>query len=323
VQSASYCEGIANDDFDSPFDTADQMCAVDAPYDDQGTCQGDSGGPLVARDATGETVQIGLTTWGPTDCSTSVPGFFTSVLFMSSWISSEVQAMSPPTATTDTASGVSQTTATLGGAVNPETNVTTYYFQYGTTTGYGGTAGVGVTNNGLGDVAVSAALSGLTAGTTYHYRLVAQSANGTTYGADETLTTTSPPPAAPAPPPPAGPEAGIYRGNTNQRHQPIRITVGASQTKIPKIYFGFGARCSRHRGEKWFTFNAYGGRAFPLNIKSGLMFNATFVDSSNWRYTFHGTFTTTGTAAGTFTVTGRDRQEGLCRSGPVSWSAKL
>ena len=46
---------------------------------------------------------------------------------------------------------------------------------------------------GAGNVAASAPISGLSAATTYHFRLVAESAAGTTEGADKTFTTSGPP----------------------------------------------------------------------------------------------------------------------------------
>jgi hypothetical protein len=55
--------------------------------------------------------------------------------------------------------------------------------------------------------AVSAALSGLTAGTTYHYRVVGTNGGGTTNGADASFTTladTCATNAALCPPPPVG-----------------------------------------------------------------------------------------------------------------------
>ena len=98
-------------------------------------------------------------------------------------------AQSPPTVTTSAASSVSQTGATLNGSVNPNGQATTYYFQYGTTTGYGSQIASTSAGSGSADVSVNAAVSGLTAGTLYHFRLVATNGAGTTNGADLTFTT--------------------------------------------------------------------------------------------------------------------------------------
>jgi phosphodiesterase/alkaline phosphatase D-like protein len=77
---------------------------------------------------------------------------------------------------------------TLNGKVNPERLATTYHFEYGTTTSYGSTSPSGSAGTGGTAVSVNTLLSGLVAGTTYHYALVATNAAGTTVGADRTFT---------------------------------------------------------------------------------------------------------------------------------------
>ncbi len=95
-----------------------------------------------------------------------------------------------PVAVTGAASSVTQTSASLAGTVNPRGYATTCYFEYGPTTAYGSRADCATApGSGTSTVNVSAALSGLTAGTTYHFRLVANSAGGTVNGSDGTFTT--------------------------------------------------------------------------------------------------------------------------------------
>lgn len=101
-------------------------------------------------------------------------------------------AAGPPTATTTAATAVTETTATLNGTVDPEGNDTSWYFEYGTTTAYGSKTPTGGPEKGQAAKPVSANVTGLTAGTTYHYRLVATSAAGTSNGADMTFTTGAP-----------------------------------------------------------------------------------------------------------------------------------
>jgi RHS repeat-associated protein len=100
-----------------------------------------------------------------------------------------------PTVTTEAASGVKEKEATLKGSVNPNANATTYQFEYGLTTSYGAKIPLSPESAGSGTtaVAVSKAISGLTEGATYHYRVVASNAAGTVNGADKTLKTTNPP----------------------------------------------------------------------------------------------------------------------------------
>ena len=97
--------------------------------------------------------------------------------------------VAPPLATTAPASGVTFGGARLNGTVNPSARETTAVFQYGTTTSYGSTVELGIAGSGVGSVPVSALLAGLRQGVTYHYRLVATNAEGTTAGADQTFTT--------------------------------------------------------------------------------------------------------------------------------------
>ena len=94
-----------------------------------------------------------------------------------------------PTTTTDSATSVTSTSATLNGTVNPNGLSTTYYFQYGTTDSYGSTTSEANAGSGTSDLSVNAGISGLVANTTYHFRLVAINSAGTTYGSDRTLTT--------------------------------------------------------------------------------------------------------------------------------------
>jgi hypothetical protein len=98
----------------------------------------------------------------------------------------------PPTATTSPASSVQEIKATLNASVNPNGLDTHYYFEYGTTTSYGSYIPAPAGNDagaGTASLPESATVTNLLSGTTYHYRVVASSSAGTTYGADQTLTT--------------------------------------------------------------------------------------------------------------------------------------
>jgi len=94
----------------------------------------------------------------------------------------------PPVVTTDPATNVTASSARLNGRLDPHRLSTTVYFQYGTTTSYGSrTPNQIKTGNNYQNVLAS--ISGLTAGTTYHFRIVASNTAGTRYGTDSTLTT--------------------------------------------------------------------------------------------------------------------------------------
>jgi hypothetical protein len=102
-------------------------------------------------------------------------------------------AAAEPVATTGNAAAITPTSATINGTVNPEGQSTTYYFEYGTTTSYGSQSSMAGAGSGTADVKVSTALVSLTPNTTYHYRLVASNASGTTLGADVSFKTPKPP----------------------------------------------------------------------------------------------------------------------------------
>ncbi len=100
-------------------------------------------------------------------------------------------AARPPAVATGAATEVGSDEATVEGTVNPEGSSTSYHFEYGATTSYGSKQPAAAKEIGYGasSVSVSEALSGLEPGTTYHYRLVAESPEGTTEGEDETFET--------------------------------------------------------------------------------------------------------------------------------------
>ena len=103
----------------------------------------------------------------------------------------------PPSVATTAAGSVTTSGATISGDVTPNRVATTYRVEYGTTTSYGSQTTAVAAGSGSSAVAVSVPLSGLSPATTYHARLVATSAGGTTNGPDLTFTTGDPPPATP------------------------------------------------------------------------------------------------------------------------------
>jgi hypothetical protein len=93
-----------------------------------------------------------------------------------------------PAVMTNPATLIMSHSARLNGAVDPHGLSTTVYFQYGRTISYGNRT-PNQTKTGNNYQNVTANISGLTAHTTYHFRIVATNTAGTRYGGDRTFTT--------------------------------------------------------------------------------------------------------------------------------------
>jgi alpha-tubulin suppressor-like RCC1 family protein len=100
------------------------------------------------------------------------------------------QPPSPPVVVTLAATSLSMTGATMNGTVNAAGFSTAVSFDYGLTTAYGtNVAGTPTPVTGSTATAVSKVLTGLSPGTTYHFRVNGVSTQGTTNGSDLTFTT--------------------------------------------------------------------------------------------------------------------------------------
>lgn len=92
-----------------------------------------------------------------------------------------------PSASTNAATNIGNGIATLNATVSANGLETTITFEYGTSDTYGTTVNGTPNVTSSDDVAVTADISGLTNATLYHYRVIAVSSAGTTYGADKTF----------------------------------------------------------------------------------------------------------------------------------------
>src|SRR5438034_279578 len=171
-----------------------------------------------------------------------------------------------PSVVTGPVTASAQTSATVTGSVNPNGLATTWYFQYGTSTTYGLQTGASNAGSGTTSTSVSATLTGLSPGTTYHYRLVATNGSGTTQGADAVLTTTG----APAPTAVTGaagavtPNGATLNGSVNPNGRPT------------SWHFEYGT--STGYGSTTATQNAGSGTS-PVNVSvpvSGLATGRTY-----------------------------------------------
>jgi hypothetical protein len=123
----------------------------------------------------------------------------------------------PPAVTTENATGVTTDSATLNATVNPNGVPAFAFFEWGLTTNYGNTTTGVPLAGGTSAAAVQGALSNLTVGTTYHFRVVATNSSGLSFGADNTLTLLSPPSVATATPTDITTNSATLRGTVNPK----------------------------------------------------------------------------------------------------------
>ncbi len=94
-----------------------------------------------------------------------------------------------PLAETTAPKAVGYDDATLNGTIDPHGTKTGYYFEYGTSQSYGEHTAEVTVGSGTSDVRAVQSVDYLAENTTYHFRVVATTIYGTTYGADQTFST--------------------------------------------------------------------------------------------------------------------------------------
>lgn len=180
-------------------------------------------------------------------------------------------AKAPPVVTTVAPSLVTSDGATLNGNVNPNGKAATYVFEYGPTTSYGFQTPTTSAGTGTASTSVHASVSGLLAGTTYHYRVVATNADGATATADATFQTTG------TPANPSGPLPAISSATAvNISAHSVQLN-GAINPQGPttRWYFQFGL--SSYYGLQTSTQTISGTGARPVNVQiNGLQSGSTY-----------------------------------------------
>lgn len=155
-------------------------------------------------------------------------------------------AYQPGTPVTGAATDVGTSTATLNATVDPRGAAVEVSFQYGATTAYGSVAGGSSTGVADGPVPFSAQLTGLTAGTTIHYRAVATSDFGTFAGPDRTLIVGagSTPPGGP--PPKASP-AKAFPAKVSGTRASVKVSCPAGGSCVLRLELTVKERLKNHR----------------------------------------------------------------------------
>jgi hypothetical protein len=153
---------------------------------------GDSGGPFFAQG-----IALGiLSGGGPDGCGEfEEETFFSSVVAANEDLQTNIVGPGAPEVLTGGTANLSATGALLTGQLNPHTEMTRFYFEYGVGA-YTNSTSVAYAGVGNGFESVSATLSGLEPVTTYKYRLRATNGLGSATGAEGTFTTAAAPPLA-------------------------------------------------------------------------------------------------------------------------------
>jgi hypothetical protein len=200
--------------------------------------------------------------------------------------------------TTNAATNITSSSATLNGTVNPNGLTTAVHFEYGTTTNYGSTtASSSYTGNTTQNV--SANITGLHPNTTYHFRLVGTNNSGTSYGNDRSFIFLDPP----------GPPVAATGAATNVTSFSATLNGSVNPNGVTtQVWFQYGTT-PQHADSSNFLYktgNTY--QSVSANI-TGLSPSTTYhyrIGSNNGvggtRYGSDRTFTTL-TATGTPVVT--------------------
>jgi hypothetical protein len=148
-----------------------------------------------------------------------------------------------PAVTTSAPSGITVSGATLRGTVDPGNLATTYAFEYGRSNSYGTfTASTQLPPAG-GAEPVSAGLTGLSAGTEYHYALVAINQLGSSTTADGTFTTAAAAGTGTGPGSGSGPAPG-----SGGKARPPRITIAEGRAPVTHGRAAVKLSCGGSRG---------------------------------------------------------------------------
>ncbi len=143
----------------------------------------------------------------------------------------------PPGATTGSARNVSPVAARLSASVDPNGRPTIYHFEYGTTASYGKRTADASAGSGQSARSMSAAISGLSPNTRYHYRVVASNDAGIARGRDRSFVTLRNPRGIAAS---ASPNPVVWSGSTTVRGKVSGQGVGGATVALERQDFPFG-----------------------------------------------------------------------------------
>jgi hypothetical protein len=228
----------------------------------------------ISRLAVGKTYHFRIVATSDAGTTTGADGTFTT--------------SSAPLAVTADATAIAVTTATLRGQVTPNGLATTWWFEYGTSTAYGSKTASRSAGSGTSARAVSDGITRLTAGRSYHFRLVAQNSSGRVYGADRSFTTVGAPTATTGAAQSVGPDSAQLVGSLD--------TLGRTTT----WWFDYGTTTTYGKSTTHRSAGSKAGAQTVTTPLTGLAANTVYhyrlvaKSDGGTRYGADATFTTTG-----------------------------
>jgi hypothetical protein len=146
----------------------------------------------------------------------------------------------PPLAVTNQPNSVTKASATITGDVsNLHVKSGTSHFEFGTSTAYGQTFDAGTVAAGASHDPRTQGVTGLSANTLYHYRIVVTNDDDTSFGKDVTFITPTDPSGPPEPTPTPTP-------TPTPKPNPHKPTVRAARASTGCVRSRFGVRLSVH-----------------------------------------------------------------------------
>jgi hypothetical protein len=228
----------------------------------------------ISRLAVGKTYHFRIVATSDAGTTTGADGTFTT--------------SSAPVAVTADATAIAVTTATLRGQVTPNGLATTWWFEYGTSTAYGSKTASRSAGSGTSARAVTDGITRLTAGRSYHFRLVAQNSSGRVYGADRSFTTVGAPTATTGAAQSVGPDSAQLVGSLD--------TLGRTTT----WWFDYGTTTTYGKSTTHRSAGSKAGAQTVTTPLTGLAANTVYhyrlvaKSDGGTRYGADATFTTTG-----------------------------
>jgi hypothetical protein len=228
----------------------------------------------ISRLAVGKTYHFRIVATSDAGTTTGADGTFTT--------------SSAPVAVTADATAIAVTTATLRGQVTPNGLATTWWFEYGTSTAYGSKTASRSAGSGTSARAVSDGITRLTAGRSYHFRLVAQNSRGRVYGADRSFTPVGAPTATTGAAQSVGPDSAQLVGSLD--------TLGRTTT----WWFDYGTTTTYGKSTTHRSAGSKAGAQTVTTPLTGLAANTVYhyrlvaKSDGGTRYGADATFTTTG-----------------------------